>query len=75
MPHIYMSFLPLMRHGSVVARHYARSMKRITCVEYIGENPNPAFIKEIDVDSNSDSISFSLNGKSIVSGSSSDAHV
>ena len=70
-----MSFLPLMRHGSVVARHYARSMKRITCVEYIGENPNPAFIKEIDVDSNSDSISFSLNGKSIVSGSSSDAHV
>ena len=75
MPHIYMSFLPLMRHGYAVARHYARNMKRMTCVEYIGENPNPAFIKEIDVDSNSDSISFSLNGKSIVSGSSSDAHV
>ena len=75
MPHIYMSFLPLMRYRSVVARHYARSMKRITCIEYIGENPNPTFIKEIDVDSNSDSISFSLNGKSIVSGSSSDAHV
>ena len=70
-----MSFLPLMRHGSVVARHYARSMKRITCVEYIGENPNPAFIKRIDIDSNSDSVSFSLNGKSIASGSSSDAHV
>ena len=50
-------------------------MKRITCVEYIGEKPKPTFIKEIDVDSNSDSISFSLNGKSIVSGSSSDAHV
>ena len=43
-----MSFLPLMGHGYAVARHYARSMKRITCVEYIGENPNPAFIKEID---------------------------
>ena len=50
-------------------------MKRITCIEYIGENPNPAFIKVVDVDSNSDSVSFSLNGKSIVSGLSSDAHV
>ena len=75
MPHIYMSFLPLMRHGYAVARHYARNMKRITCVEYIGENPNPAFIKEVGVDSNADSVSFSLNGKSIASGSSSDAHV
>ena len=70
-----MSFLPLMRHGYVIARHYARNMKRITCVEYIGENPNPAFIKEIDVGSNANSVSFSLNRKSIVSGSSSDAHV
>ena len=72
---MYTFLFPLMRHGYAVARHYARNMKRITCVEYIGENPNPTFIKEIDVDSNSDSISFSLNGKSIVSGSSLDAHV
>ena len=64
-----------MRHGYAVARHYARNMKRITCIEYIGENPNPAFIKEVGVDSNSDSVSFSLNGKNIASGSSSDAHV
>ena len=75
MPHIYMSFLPLMRYRSVVARHYARSMKRITCIEYIGENPNPAFIKEIDVGSDVDSASFSPDGKSIVSGSSLDAHI
>ena len=63
-----MSFLPLMRHGSVIARHYARNMKRITCVEYIGENPNPAFIKEIDVGSNSDSISFSLKKRALCLG-------
>ena len=70
-----MSFLPLMRHGYAVARHYARSMKRITCVEYIGENPNPTFIKEIDVGSDIDLVSFSLDGKSIMSGSSLDAHI
>ena len=64
-----------MRHGSVIARHYARNMKRITCVEYIGENPNPAFIKEIDVGSDIDLVSFSLDGKSIMSGSSLDAHI
>ena len=75
MPHIYMSFLPLMRHGYAVARHYARNMKRITCVEYIGEKPKPTFIKEIDVGSDIDLVSFSLDGKSIVSGSSLDAHV
>ena len=75
MPHIYMSFLPLMRHGSVVARHYARNMKRMTCVKYIGENPKPTFIKEIEVGSSADLVLFSPDGKSIVSGSSSDAHV
>ena len=50
-------------------------MKRITCVKYIGEKPKPAFIKEIDVGSDIDLVSFSLNGKSIVSGSSLDARV
>ena len=50
-------------------------MKRITCVEYIGEKPKPAFIKEIDVGSNIDSVSFSPDGKSIMSWSSLDAHI
>ena len=50
-------------------------MKRITCVEYIGEKPNPTFIKEIDVGSDIDLVSFSLDGKSVVSGSSLDARV
>ena len=75
MPCINILFLPLMRHGSVVARHYARNMKRITCVEYIGEKPKPTFIKEIDVGSDIDLVSFSLDGNSIVSGSSLDARV
>ena len=50
-------------------------MKRITCVEYIGEKPKPTFIKEIDVGSDVDSASFSPDGKGIVSGSSLDAHI
>ncbi|PAV14869.1 WD40 domain containing protein [Pyrrhoderma noxium] len=36
-PHLYMTFLPLKRSESDVARHYARKMKKPTRIEYTGE--------------------------------------
>ena len=68
-PHIYMTFLPLMKEDSVVARHYATEFDGLARVECIGDKPNVACIKQINVDSRVYSVSFSPDGKRVASGS------
>ncbi|PAV19324.1 nucleotide-binding-oligomerization-domain like receptor [Pyrrhoderma noxium] len=68
-PHIYMTFLPLMKEESIVAYHYAARFSGLTRVEHIGDKPKEACIKQIDVGSAVYSVSYSPDGKYIVSGS------
>ena len=64
-----MTFLPLRKEDSIVARHYAAKFGALTRVEYIGDKPKAACIKQIDVNSEVYSVSYSPDGKLIVSGS------
>ncbi|PAV19331.1 nucleotide-binding-oligomerization-domain like receptor [Pyrrhoderma noxium] len=69
-PHLYMTLLPLMKEeDSIVARHYAARFGGLTRVEYNGDKPRPACIKQIDVGSAVYSVSYSPDGKYAVSGS------
>ena len=58
-----------MKEESVVARHYAAKFDGLTRVEYIGDRPKEVCIKQIDLNSQFRSVSFSSDGKRIVSGS------
>ena len=42
-----MSFLPLMKDESIVAQHYAARIGELTYVEYNGNKPKEAGIKQI----------------------------
>lgn len=68
-PHIYMSFLPLMIKDSIIAEHYAKQARSLTNIEYIGNKPQMACSKQINVGSWVASISYSPDGKRIASGS------
>ncbi|PAV19327.1 nucleotide-binding-oligomerization-domain like receptor [Pyrrhoderma noxium] len=68
-PHIYMTFLPLMKEGSIVARHYTARFNGLARVEYIGEKPEEACIKQINVGSVVFSVSISPDGTRVLSGS------
>ena len=46
-----MTFLPLMKEDSIVARHYAATFNGLARVEYIGDKPKEACIKQINVGS------------------------
>ena len=63
-----MTFLSLMKEKSIIASHYASKFNGLTRVEYIGDKPKPACIKQINVGSDVQSVSFSPDGKHVVSG-------
>ena len=73
--HIYMSFLPLMKDGSIVARHYAARFGGLTYVEYNGNKPKEACIKQIQDGNAVYSVSYSPDGKYTVSGSEENVHL
>ena len=58
-----------MKEESIVARHYAAKFNGLACVEYIGNKPKEACIKQINVGCFICSVSFSPDGTRIVSGS------
>ena len=58
-----------MKEESIVARHYADKFNGLARVEYIGDKPKEACVKQIDVDSPVNSVSFSPDGTRVVSGS------
>ena len=66
-----MSFLPLKRFESDVARHYAKDMKKPTCIEHIGDRVKATLgcTKKINVGSGISSISRSYRGNRILSSS------
>ena len=67
-----MTFLPLKRSESGVARHYSRNMKEPTHIEYIGDKVTLGCIRQINVGSSVRSISF-FDRNQVLSGSSSGA--
>ena len=58
-----------MKEESIVARHYIAKFNGLARVEYIGDKPKEACIKQINVGSQVYSVSFSPDGTRIVSGS------
>ena len=54
-----MTFLPFKRSSSDVARHYSKNMKRLTCIEYIGDRVEAmtGYTKKIDIGSSVSSFS------------------
>ena len=58
-----------MKEESIVARHYAAKFNELAHVEYIGDKPKEACIKQINVGSQVFSVSFSPDGTRVVSGS------
>ena len=74
-PHIYMTFLPLMKEESIVARHYIAKFNGLARVEYIGDKPKEACIKQIQDGNTVYSVSYSPDGKYTVSGSEENVHL
>ncbi|PAV14881.1 nucleotide-binding-oligomerization-domain like receptor [Pyrrhoderma noxium] len=68
-PHLYMTFLPLKRSESDVARHYLKNMEEPTRIEYIGDRLKATLgcTKKFDVGSSVSSISLSYHGNRILS--------
>ena len=64
-----MSFLPLMKDESIVARHYAARFSGLTYVEYNGDKPKEVCIKQIQDGNTVYLVSYSPDGKYAVSGS------
>ena len=58
-----------MKEESIVARHYAAKFNGLARVEYIGDKPKEACIKQINIDELINSVSFSRDGTRVVSGS------
>ena len=58
-----------MKEESIVARHYIAKFNGLARVEYIGDKPKEACIKQINVGSEVYSVSFSPDGTHVVSGS------
>ena len=57
-----------MKEESIVARHYAAKFNGLACVD-IGNKPKEACIKQINIGSIVNSVSFSPDGTRVVSGS------
>ena len=64
-----------MKEESIVARHYAAKFGGLTRVEYIGDKPKEACIKQIYAVSAVYSVSYSPDGKYTVSGSEENVHL
>ena len=58
-----------MKEESIVACHYAAEFNGLARVEYIGDKPKEVCIKQINVGSIVNSVSFSPDGTRVVSGS------
>ncbi|PAV14874.1 WD40 domain containing protein [Pyrrhoderma noxium] len=68
-PHLCMTFLPLKKSESDVARHYLKNMEEPTRIEYIGDRLKATLgcTKKFDVGSSVSSISLSYHGNRILS--------
>ena len=75
--HLYLEVHPIyiydisfthMKEESIIANHYASKFNGLTRVEYIGDKPKPACIKQINVGSDVQSVSFPPDEKRVVSG-------
>ena len=64
-----MTFLPLKRSESDVARHYASDMKELTRIEYFGDRKALGCIRQIIVGSSVCSISLLIYEDQVLSGS------
>ncbi|PAV15833.1 WD40 domain containing protein [Pyrrhoderma noxium] len=64
-PHIYMSFLPVMRQDSEVARHYLRGSNNLTHIVYTGERQKLSLVTQIDVSNGTCLASISPTGEEV----------